>query len=131
MNFLLMVHSILRWLIVLAGLLALIQFLIGWAQKKAYSKMARGLSAGFSGLMDLQALLGLIYLLVTGFSGEGFPAHRIVHAVVMLLAAAAAHAPAMFRKREANPHLVGLLAVLGALVLVAVGVAVLPGGWSR
>jgi len=48
-----------------------------------------------------------------------------------ICAAAAAHAPAMFRKREANPHLVGLLAVLGALVLVAVGVAVLPGGWSR
>ncbi|MEW5828066.1 MAG: hypothetical protein AB1846_04180 [Chloroflexota bacterium] len=131
MDILLMVHSILRWLIVLAGLLALVKFLVGWAQKSAYGKMERGLSAGFSGLMDLQVLLGVIYLFATGFGGEGFPAHHLIHAAIMLLAAAAAHVPAMFRKREADQLLVGLLAVLGALALVAVGVAVLPGGWSR
>ncbi len=131
MNILLMVHSILRWLVVLVGVLALAKFAAGWAQKKPYSKMDRGLSAGFSGLMDLQVLLGLIYLFVTGFGGAGFPMFRLEHLGAMLLAAAAAHAPAMFRKREADQYQVGLLAVIGALALVVVGVAVLPGGWSR
>jgi hypothetical protein len=131
MNILLMIHSILRWLIVIIGLVVVVKFLAGWAQKKAFSKMDRGLSAGFSGLMDLQMLLGFIYFFVTGLGGAGFPLFRIEHMGTMLVAAVIAHAPAMFRKRDVNPHLVGLLAVVGALVLVVIGVAVLPGGWNR
>jgi hypothetical protein len=130
MALLLEIHSILRWVIVLVGILAIVKFLIGWARKSAFGKIDRGLSSGFSGLMDLQAMLGLLYFLVTGFGGAGFPMFRIEHMVTMLIAAAVGHAPAMFKK-AANKHAVAFYAVIGALILVVIGVYRLPGGWSR
>lgn len=131
MGFLLMLHSIVRWIIVVVGVIAIVKFLIGWLRKGEFDKMDRGLAAGFSGLIDLQVTLGLLYFFITGFGGVGFPMFRIEHMVTMLLAATAAHAPAMFKKRPWNKYAVNLFAVLGAFVLIYLGVALLPGGWSR
>jgi uncharacterized membrane protein YecN with MAPEG domain len=130
MVILLEIHSILRWIIVILGLLAIIKFLIGMARKSPFGKMDRGLSSGFSGLMDLQVTLGLLYFLITGFGGVGFPMFRIEHLITMLLAAVVAHAPSMFKKAS-NKHAVAFYAILGALTLVMIGVYRLPGGWSR
>lgn len=130
MALLLEIHSILRWVIVAVGIVSIVKFLIGWARESAFDKIDRGLSSGFSGLMDLQATLGLLYFLVTGFGGVGFPPFRIEHLVTMLVAAAIGHAPAMFKK-AANKHAVAFYAVIGALILVVIGVYRLPGGWSR
>ncbi len=130
MVILLEIHSIMRWIIVAVGFIAIIKFLIGMARKSPFGKMDRGLSSGFSGLMDLQVALGLLYFLITGFGGVGFPMFRIEHLVTMLLAAVVAHAPSMFKK-AANKHAVAFYAILGALILVVIGVYRLPGGWSR
>lgn len=131
MAILLEIHSILRWIILIVGIIALVKFSIGWLQKSEYARMDRGLSAGFSGLVDLQVTLGLVYLLITGFNGAGFPAFRIEHTVITLVAAFAAHAPAIFRKRPYNMYAVSLFAVIGALLLIYIGVVRLPGGWNR
>ena len=131
MLILLEIHSIVRWLIVVIGIVAIVKFAIGWARKSAFDKMDRGLSAGFSGLMDLQVTLGLLYFLITGFGGVGFPMVRIEHMVTMLLAAFAGHAPAMFKKKAWNKHAVALGATIVALLLIYVGVMRLPGGWAR
>ena len=130
MAFLLEIHSILRWIIVVLGLVAILKFLIGWARKGTFDKMDRGLSSGFSGLIDLQVTLGLLYLLITGFGGAGFPPYRIEHAVTMLVAAGVAHAPAMLKKAT-NRYAVAFSAVVGTMILVGLGVALLPGGWNR
>lgn len=130
MSFILTLHSLLRWGIVLVGLFAVLRFLIGWARKSQFSGMDRGLSAGFSGLMDLQVTLGLILFFWIGLSGGGFPLYRIEHMTIMLAAAVFGHLPA-FMKKAGNRFAVGLAAVIGALVLVYLGVALLPGGWSR
>ena len=130
MAILLEIHSGLCWIIVVVGLIAVIKFLIGMVRKEAFGKMDRGLSSGFSGLIDLQVTLGLLYFLITGFGGMGFPPYRIEHMVTMLIAAVAAHAPAMFKKAD-NKYAVALGAVVGTLVLIFIGVARLPGGWSR
>ena len=131
MAVLLEIHSILRWLIVIVGIVAVIKFVIGWVRKSAFDKMDRGLSSAFSGLMDLQVTLGFLYFFITGFGGAGFPLFRIEHMVMMLLAAVAGHAPAMFKKRAWNKYALGLGAIVVALLLVYVGVLRLPGGWSR
>ena len=131
MLILLEIHSIVRWLIVVIGIVAIVKFAIGWARKSTFDKMDRGLSAGFSGLMDLQVTLGLLYFFITGFGGVGFPMVRIEHMVTMLLAAVAGHAPAMFKKKAWNKHAVALAAIIVALLLVYVGVMRLPGGWAR
>jgi len=131
MVILLEIHSILSWIIVVVGFIAIIKFLIGWARKSEFGKMDRRLSSGFSGLIDLQVTLGSLYFLITGFGGVGFPLFRIEHLVTMLIAVFVAHAPAMFRKRAVNKFIVSFFAVIGALLLIYIGVARLPGGWSR
>lgn len=130
MGILLSLHSIVRWIIVVVGVIALVKFIIGLVQKSAFGKMDRGLSSGFSGLMDLQVTLGLLYFLITGFGGVGFPPYRIEHAITMLIAAGAAHAPSMFKKTN-NKYAVALGAIVVTLVLIYIGVSFLPGGWSR
>ena len=130
MNILLEIHSSLRWIIVVVGLAAIIKFLIGLARKGEFDKIDRGLSSGFSGLLDLQVTLGLLYFLITGFGGVGFPPYRIEHMVTMLIAAVVGHAPSIFKKAP-NKYAVALGAVIGAMILVYIGVARLPGGWSR
>jgi hypothetical protein len=130
MLILLEIHSILRWVIVAVGFIAILKFLIGMARKSSFGKMDRGLSSGFSGLMDLQVTLGLLYFLITGFGGVGFPIFRIEHLVTMLISAAVAHAPSMFKK-AANKYAVAFYAIVGALILIVIGVYRLPGGWSR
>lgn len=129
MNILFMAHSGLRWLLVLVGLFALVKFVIGWVRKGEFTKMDRGLSAGFSGLMDLQVTLGFIFFFWNG-SVVGYPMSRIEHMVTMLIAAILGHLPSFMKKAE-NKFAIGLYAVIGALILVFVGVARLPGGWSR
>ena len=54
----------------------------------------------------------------------------IIFMVTMLAAAVVAHLPS-FMKRAANQFAVRLSAVIGVLLLVFIGVARLPGGWSR
>ena len=130
MGFVLMLHSIVRWLIVIMGIFALGKFLVGWVRKSEFTKMDRGLSAGFSGLMDLQVTLGFIFFFWNGLTGVGFPMFRIEHMTIMLVAAILGHLPTFMKKAE-NKFAIGLYAVVGALLLVFVGVARLPGGWSR
>jgi hypothetical protein len=83
-------------------------------------------------VVDLQVLLGIIYLLWSGFAGAGFPLYRLEHGVTMILAAVAAH----FVGRGKNPSDAvrfrnSTFAILVTLLLIYAGVAVLPGGWSR
>ncbi len=130
MSILLTLHSLLRWLIVILGVLALLKFLFGWLARKRFSKMDRALSAGFSGLMDAQALLGFLYFVLTGLARVGFPIYRIEHMATMLVAALAAHLPSFF-KRRGNKHFIAFAAVASALFLIYLGVARLPGGWNR
>lgn len=126
-----MLHSILRWVIVVVGLFALIKFLVGWARESDFSKMDRGLQAGFSGLVDLQVTIGFIYFFWNGLAGGvGFPMFRIEHMVTMLIAAVLGHLPSFMKKAE-NKFAVGFYAVIGALIVIVLGVYRLPGGWSR
>ena len=129
MGFVLMFHSIVRWVIVVVGFVALVKFLIGWARKSEFTKMDRGLSAGFSGLMDLQILLGFIFFFWNG-SVVGYPMFRIEHMITMLVAAVLGHLPSFMKKAE-NKFAVAFYAVIGAMILIVLGVYILPGGWSR
>jgi len=132
MNILLMVHSALRWLILLVAAIAVVKFALGWLQGGEFKGMDRGLTSAFSGLMDLQVALGLIFLLWSGFSGAGFPAFRIEHGVAMILAAVVAHLPVRWRNAEPKRRFRNtLFAIIGSILLVIVGLTMLPGGMSR
>ena len=132
MNILFMAHSGLRWLILLVAAVAMVKFALGWLQGGEFKGMDRGLASGFSGLMDLQALLGIIFLLWNGVSGTGFPLFRIEHGVAMILAAVVGHLPARWKNANSKTRFRNsLFAIIGSILLVIAGLTILPGGLSR
>jgi hypothetical protein len=132
MGIVLMFHSIIRWLIVLVGLIVLVKFALGWLRKMEFTRTDSRLSSGFSGLMDLNVLLGLIFLFWTGFTGAGFPRFRIEHAFTMIIALVIAHLPIRWKESADEIRFRNtLIAFVISLVLIFLGVFVLPGGWTR
>ncbi len=130
MDLILTFHSAIRWLIIAVGVLAIIKFSIGWAGNSLFKAMDRGLAAGFSGLMDLQVLLGLIYFIWNGTAGTGFPLYRILHGIIMLLAVVAAHLPARFKTLTDKLRFqYSAFAIIGSLILIVIGVSIVPNGW--
>lgn len=128
MNILLMLHSILRWIILLVAVIAIVKFALGWLQGSAFRGMDRGLMSGFSGLMDLQATLGIIFLLWSGFTGAGFPAFRIEHGVTMIVAASVAHLSARWKNADDKTRFRNnLFTIIAALILVMIGLTFLVG----
>lgn len=133
MNILLMIHSIVRWLIVIAASITVIKFALGWLRGGAFSGMDRGLASAFSGLIDLQVLLGFIFFFWNGLgAGAGFPRYRLEHMAIMLVAAVVAHLPVRWKNAEDKLRFRNTLFVaLDVLILIFIGVSLLPRGWSR
>ncbi len=130
MDLILTLHSWVRWLIVAVAVIAIAKFAVGWLRRAAPQAMDRGLMSGFSGLVDLQALLGITYLLGSGLAGAGFPGYRIEHAITMVVAVVVAHVPARWRKSEEPAALRNnLLDIAAVLLIIVVGIALLPQGW--
>jgi hypothetical protein len=127
MGIVLMFHSLLRWLILVVALLAIVMHIIGLVQKRPYDRVSKLLMSVFAGMMDLQALLGIVFI-TTGL----LPAYRIEHAVTMILAVVVAHLPAAWKKKD-DPirYRNNILVLIGVIVLIVIGVAVLPGNrWT-
>lgn len=133
MNIIFIIHSHFRWVVLLVAVIAAVKFAIGWLRGGAFKGMDRGLAAGFSGVMDLQATLGLINLLWLGFSVDGgFTRYRLEHAFIMIIAAVLGHLPARWKNAADSVRFRNtLFCILGALLLIYLGVATLPGGWAR
>jgi hypothetical protein len=128
MFFLLTLHSIIRWIIVIVAVAVIVKFTIGWLQNKPFDKMANGLASAFSGLMDTQFLLGLIFFIWSGLAGAGFPGYRWLHIILMAIAVFISHLPARWKGLADNlRYRNGLFAVTGALVIIIIGILVLPG----
>lgn len=133
MNIIFIIHSHFRWVVLLVAVIVAVKFAIGWLRGGAFKGMDRGLAAGFSGVMDLQATLGLINLLWLGFSVDGgFTRYRLEHAFIMIIAAVLGHLPARWKNAADSVRFRNtLFCILGALLLIYIGVATLPGGWAR
>jgi hypothetical protein len=126
MDTLLAIHSFVRWIIILVAVIAIIKFASGWAANSLFKAMDRGLTSAFSGLMDLQVTLGLIYLIWNGIAVSGFPTYRILHGVTMIIAAAVAHLPSRFKNLNDKLRFqYSLLAILSSLILVFIGISFL------
>lgn len=132
MNILFMAHSGLRWLVLLVAVLAIVKFLTGWLQRGQYKGLDRGLMAAFSGLIDLQSLLGVVLLVWSGLTGVGFPFFRIAHGLIMVAAAVVAHLSRRWKHADDGTRFRNdLFLIVGSLILVLIGISILPGGLSR
>ena len=121
-----MTHAGLRYLILLAGVAALVRAGHGLVTGAPYDKAMRVLGGIFAGLIHLQILLGLGLL----FARQFYPA-LIGHVMLMVFAAVAAQiVPSVMRRRPEEertygPHVVGTLVALG---LIVAGILAVPGG---
>ncbi len=130
MDFLFEIHSHLRWVVALAGVVALVRMAAGWALHSAYTALDRVLATSFGHIVAVQVLSGYTYLVWSGVLGAGFPRARLEHAFTMTVAALLAQLPFLW-KGAADGIRFRNNTVLHAIVLVLIftGVVQLRGGW--
>lgn len=123
-------HSLVRWIVIVIAVAALVKLALGLTQGSAYDRLARGLMLGLAGSITLQWVIGLAFLIVLGgLTGFGL-AHYWLHLVVMTVALGLAHSFNRWKKAEdATRYRTSLGVLVGVLVLVFIGVALLPQGW--
>ena len=63
-GFVLAVHNILRWVVLIAGIVAAVRALIGWFGKKEWTKQDRLIGIIFTSSVDVQLLLGILLYFV-------------------------------------------------------------------
>jgi hypothetical protein len=116
MVFLYQLHSGLRYLVLLGGVVALAYYAFGIATRRSPARVARAVGASFVGLLDLQILVGLALVL----SGRWSPV-VIGHLVMMLLAAITTHGLFVLNRRSARPGFGLLLTAVAVALLLIVG----------
>jgi len=117
-------HSGLRYLVLLAGVLALAYAIYGWATNRSYDRGMRITGASFAGLLHLQVVLGFV-ILFAGRLAAGIGSALIGHLVAMLLAAVVAQLPlSLMRRRppEERTYLLHVVCTLAAFGLIWLGV---------
>jgi len=106
---LLQIHSFLRWILLIAGLVALGYAIYGVITKRPYDRIMRTSASTFAGLLHFQVVLGFFIIVSMRLTLTGL----IGHIFLTLGAAVAAQVPLsmMRRRRPENrtflPHLVG------------------------
>ncbi|HWQ34112.1 MAG TPA: hypothetical protein VNQ79_14775 [Blastocatellia bacterium] len=128
---LLSLHSIIRWIVVIAALVAAVALALTWLGNKQNSRTDRVAMSVFTGLLDTQALIGIVLLAWMSSAGGAFPRYRMEHAATMIIAVIVAHLSALWRRsvsvvRARN----NLFLVIIVLLLIWAGVQRLPKGWT-
>lgn len=118
MDIVLVLHSIVRFLIILVAAAGIIKTLLNLVQKQSTPKMDQGLASGFLGLYDLQALLGLLIIFLGGLTEP-------IHPVVMFVGIITAHGlSSMNKRREGTSLEMSRLALyIVPLLIIFVGLA--------
>ena len=125
MNALFHAHSGLRYLVLLAALSALVVLAYSVTTRRT-TRAARVLPAIFTGLLDLQILLGIALLM-----GGLMPDAVVGHLALMLLAAVVAHGSSIVAKRahdERRESVIRLGGVALTLVLIVAGILAIGRG---
>jgi hypothetical protein len=119
-NMLFYAHSGLRFLVLLAAVIAIAVLLWGWSARRPFAGQSRAVTAVFNGALGLQVLLGILTLFTRPWYGP-----LMGHLFMMVAALGAAHGVTAYGRRQADPrraHLIALAGVVLALVLVVGGI---------
>ena len=138
------IHNIVRWIILILGVLAVVRALIGWFGKQAWIPADRKIGSFFATGLDIQMLLGLI--LYFAFSPYGLKAFQnadfgtvmaqselrffaVEHILLMVLAVVFAHLGTILPRKAEKPNQKHRLAAIWlglALLLILLGMP-----WAR
>ena len=119
-------HSGVRFLVLLAAVIAAVVLLWGWRAGRPFTGPSRAATAAFTGMLDLQVLLGILLVVLRPF----YPA-LMGHIFMMVAAAAAAHVLTAYARKQPDArraHLISFFGVALALLLIVGGImAIRPG----
>lgn|SRR5690606_5581186 len=119
-------HSGLRYLVLLLAIMVILSAGNGLLTRRQATKFDRVTMGIFTGLLDLQALLGVALIAMGIFYGA-----LMGHVIMMILALAAAHATGAMARKATNDrraHSLRLVGALLALVLIAGGIMAIGRG---
>jgi hypothetical protein len=132
MDFIVGLHSLVRWLVVIAAVIAIIRYVIDLVGKSPDMEMGRKLMLVYTILLDVNVLLGIILLVGRALAlGQILPAW-LEHATTNIVAVVVAHFFAARSRKIDDPKRAAqwrLGGVVVSLLIVVAGVAVV-GGWS-
>jgi hypothetical protein len=138
---LLVVHSYFRWLVLLAGLMAVVQMANGYFRNAVYTPTDGTTARIFIGLFDLQFLLGLILFGISPKIREAmqdmaasmtFPHTRFIvaeHPLLMFVALCVAHGASVWARRATADRVKFQRSALGFAIALGLVVAGIP--WFR
>jgi hypothetical protein len=129
MEFIVGIHSLVRWLVVIVAVVAVVRYALVMAGRAQSNGMDRGLISGYTGLLDLNVLLGVIIIIGLG----EWETAQIEHAVTNIIGVVVAHFFAQRAKKIEDPQLkarTNLMGVVISLAIIVIGVAFV-GGWAR
>jgi hypothetical protein len=143
-GFVVAVHNILRWVVVIAGLVVVVRSFWGWFGKKDWTDTERKIGLIFTSSVDLQLLIGvLLYFVYSNWAlkaildrgmafvmGESeYRFFAIEHAFFMILAVVFAHLGSALPKKVDDPQSKFKRAAIWyflALILILAGIP-----WGR
>ncbi len=108
-------HSLVRWAIVIVGVVAIVRAFMGWRGGKPWAQLDDRLGLGFTSVMDLNLLLGLLlYFVLSDITTGAFRDmgaamgnsvtrfFAVEHFLVMLIAVVVAHVGRSRSKKAAS-----------------------------
>jgi hypothetical protein len=113
------IHSLLRWLVLLAAVGALVGY--GRALRSGPDAVAERLGSLYAAMIGIQVLLGILLWLIEGRWDMDNVFFSAIHPVIMLLATGVASA-GVARARRTASAVTGLVAVGVSLALVLLGI---------
>ena len=84
MDIVLAIHSVVRFLILLAAVIGIVKVFVSLLQKAKTDRLDQTVASAFVGLYDLQALLGVLIILLGGLA-------QAIHPIVMIVGLVLAH----------------------------------------
>lgn len=130
-------HSWLRWIAVIAGVVAVVRFFMGWLGKREWQPLDARLTTVFPILMDIQLLLGLVLYFfaspITTGALRNFGAamsnavtrfYAVEHLFMMLIALVVAHVGSVLIKKRSAAARFRIGAIFFGLALVILFLAI-------
>lgn len=124
MEFFQTAHAYLRFVILALGIIGVLRALVSLGTREArFMRVDELLGRGYSGALDLQALVGVVLVLLLMGQSASVP---WIHPILMLPAVVVSHFSRRFRDRpDRDRHKAQLGIYAGSLMLIAAGLAVI------
>jgi hypothetical protein len=137
MEYIVVLHSLWRWVVVILMGVAILKALLGWFGKQPWQNLDNRIGLFFTSALDLQVLLGII-LYIGVLVGAYFPKTSIIrvsfeHVLMMFIALAIVHViRSRAKKTEGDlaKHRLTAIGYIIALVIVIVAIPVWSWGFT-